>query len=284
MNAFRGRLLASGGNPFLCSGMFDGMWAGQGFGKAAAPPEKANSTGPTGVEKGQQNTSQTQQQNGGGDRNDNTNDGPNVDDIWKEVQTDDKSKQNDNSQQQQNQQQNNQQQPTAEERIANYLKTQGLEPITLTDQDRQAIKDGNFDDVMAKLNTNITNAHIKAVNAANQLIKNELPKMVEEAVGKSRGYVDTLETRKFLASDPELKPLASDPVLAPNVEAIFKQLLDKGATREQAAVGTKKYFQRLVQKFDPNAQVNTNRGGPYRTPQNSGEIDWLDVLGAPKRS
>lgn len=237
---------------------------GQGGENPAGPGGKNPANGANGVSGDNKNVS-------GADG------GPNLDEIWNDVQKSPPQ----NAQQPQNSQNNPPPvQQTPEEKVAAYLKQQGLDPIELTDADADAIKNGDFSGVMGRLNEKIANSHIKAVNAANALINDKLPKMVEEAVKKANGYTDTLETRKFIRNDPKLKALAENPIFAPNVEAIFKQLQDKGATLAQAAQGTVKYFERLSQAFNPDAQVNPNRGGPYRTPQNSGDIDWLDLLGS----
>lgn len=154
-----------------------------------------------------------------------------------------------------------------------------MEPIVLNDADKEALQSGNFDGVMSRINTNITNAHINAVKAASTLVKNEVKKAMDEANRNTRNYVDGLDVRKALQADPDLKSIAANPVFGPNVEAIFSQFLGKqGATRELALKATKKYFTTMLQTFDPNAQVNSNRGGNFRTPQNSGDVDFLAML------
>lgn len=258
-------------------------WMGSGSGPAQTKPNQTNPAQSAGNSPVNQNNSQQNNGNGSGQsngasgQNGTSNDGPSIDTIWQSTTQQDNSQQN--NQQNNQQQNNNANAQTPEEQIQSYLKQQGLEPITLSEADQEALRAGNFEGVMSRINNNITTAHISAVKAANQLIKAEVAKAVKAATTESRNYIDGLDVRKALQADPDLKSIAADPIFGPNVEAIFSQFLGKpNSNRELALKATKKYFQTMLQKFDPNAQVNNNRGGNYRTPQNSGDIDFLAML------
>lgn len=209
------------------------------------------------------------------------NDGINDDDvdaIWKEVQK----KPADT--QQQNQQQQQFQQPAPKEpgeQVKDYMKSIGLEPVALTGGEIELLKSGDPDGVnqiFGNLNNRIQKAHIESVKATQKMIENVMPKMIEEAVAKSKGFVEGKELRGLLNQKFEW---SKDPALGPVAETIMQRFLDRGASRDEALQGVDKWAQKMVKAYDPSFTPNTNGEGGYkqRTPhQPGGDVDWMATL------
>lgn len=168
------------------------------------------------------------------------------------------------------------------EQVKDYMKSVGLEPVALTGADIELLKSGDADGVariFGNINQQIQKAHIESVKAAQSLITNAMPKMVEEAVAKSKGFVEGKELRGLLQAKFEW---AKDSALGPVAETLMQRFLDKGASRDEALQGVDKWAQKFVRAYDPTFTPNTDGEGTFRnrTPQKpgGGELDWMTAL------
>jgi len=236
-------------------------------------------------------------QNNGNNNNNNTNNNNNnntdnkndsIDDLVQNIWSDVKDGNSGGGNQPQNQQQpqnqnnpnnnnNNGPQKTPEEQIADHLKSVGLEPIQLTEQDKTALQSGDFGGVMDRINQKITGAYIESMKASNKLIENAVTKAVDQAVNKSKNFVEGTQLRELLN---EKLPFTKDASIGPVAETIMQRLLGKGATKDQALDGVQKWFDRTFKTVNPDFQPNPNRNeGFRRTPQSTSEdTDWLKAL------
>lgn len=168
------------------------------------------------------------------------------------------------------------------EQVKDYMKSVGLEPVALTGADIELLKSGDPDGVariFGNINQQIQKAHIESVKAAQTLVTNMMPKMVEEAVAKSKGFVEGKELRGLLQAKFEW---AKDSALGPVAETLMQRFLDKGASRDEALQGVDKWAQKFVRAYDPTFTPNTDGGGNFkqRTPSRPGgeDLDWMSAL------
>lgn len=230
-------------------------------------------------------TGNTDNRSGNGQQqndNNNTDNDVNVDDIWKDIkkensQGDDRNNVNN---------QNNQPAPDMrkpEEKLKEYLDSVGIKPIVLDDRDKEDLKNGEFGNVLNRINDQVAQSHIQGLKSMNTVIEAKVAAAVEAAVGKSRA---AFEGDKALTALQSAHPWTKDPVIGPIAQTIMQQFITKGATPEQAIVGVGKYFDRVDEKRN-GGKVNSNRNGNFRGPadnsETSGDVDWVDLL-TPKPS
>lgn len=167
--------------------------------------------------------------------------------------------------------------------IATHLGSVGLGDIALSAADVEKLSGENSHQEFANLiNTRIQQAYLQSMQSAQRLMRAtldaELPKMVEEAVNKSKSFFEGDRLRSVLKGDDFLKPLMDDPSSSPVVETVMRQFIVKGANKDKAIQLTRDYFQRLRKAMDPeyvppSANTRTTFRGNPRT-----AINFLDVL------
>lgn len=202
-----------------------------------------------------------------------------IDSIWADVKKEG-SKPAD-SQVPNNQQQ--QQQPvtkTPEVQMREYLDSVGLQPIEITDADKEKMQAGDFSGFLGNVNQKISQAHIKAISGSKQLMEAMIGDAVKKAVGDSKDYV---EGRASLDALHTALPFTRNPAIGPVAQTVMQRFLNKGATREEAIKGVKKWSETFVKAFDPNyvdVSPNRNRNGNFSSVNNSegGDADWVSVL------
>jgi hypothetical protein len=278
MNAFRGRLLASGASV-LCS-MPDPFqnWAGQ-------------NDNPTQHQQQQiaQNNGNGQDTNTNTDPNNNNNGGTNQDliaTIWDEKK-DDASSGGKSGEQPNNQQQQPQNQPvqkTDEQlraEVSTFLGSVGLGELTLSAADVEKLSSGeNTHQEFANIiNNRIQQGFLQAVQSSQRLMAAELdkrlPEMVEQAFNKSKGFFEGNNLRSILHKE---LPFTTDPSIGPVAETVMRQFLVKGATKEKAIEHTREYFDRVRKAMDPNyVPVNRNSRTTFRGDPRVA-VSFVDVL------
>jgi hypothetical protein len=208
-----------------------------------------------------------------------------IDSIWKKVQSgDDGTNNNGDNNQTGNNNNNNNNNPTQltpEEQLQKYLKDQGLDPIVLTDDDKEKIAAGDLTGLISQLNDKIVRAHTKAITSSGQLMDEKITAAVDKALKETRNYVDTKDNLDALH---EAIPYSRDGAIGPVMQTVMQRLLDRGANRAEAIKGTKMwadhFFKKANPDFDPANVGNNNSGtGNTRNGQKV-ETNWLDVLGA----
>lgn len=171
---------------------------------------------------------------------------------------------------------------TAQEQMTEYLVSQGLDPIVLSDADKEELKAGNFDGIVARLNDKIVKSHTKALSSANVMIKEAVAAAIKEATTASQS---TEAGVRNLAELHRALPFTKDKLIGPIAQTVMQRFLDRGANTEQAIEGVKKYYQHTNKLTNPEFQVNGNRNGNFsaggRAEEQEGD-GWLDML-RPKR-
>lgn len=274
MNAFRGRLLASGAGVLCSMGMFDN-WAGQ-------------NDNPT-----PQQQQQIPQNNGNGagsdpniDPNTKDNSGTNQDliaTIWDEKKEDPASPggvpKKDDVQPQNQTVQKTDEQLRAE--VSTFLGSVGLGELTLSAADVEKLSSGeNTHQEFANIiNNRIQQGFLQAVQSSQRLMAAELdkrlPEMVEQAFNKSKGFFEGNNLRSILHKE---LPFTTDPSIGPVAETVMRQFLVKGATKEKAIEHTREYFDRVRKAMDPNyVPVNRNSRTTFRGDPRVA-VSFVDVL------
>lgn len=163
-----------------------------------------------------------------------------------------------------------------------YLDSVGLQPIVITDADKEKFAAGDFTDFVANVNQKIQQAHVKAISGSKTLMESMVNDAVTKAVGESKNYV---EGRASLEALHTALPFTKNPAIGPVAQTVMQRFMDKGATREQALEGVKRWSKTFVQAFDPNYQEtnpNKNRNGNFsgsvNNEGNNGDADWISVL------
>lgn len=277
MNAFRGRLMASGFTPVASMGMFDN-WMGSGNTEAPKQTQPQNNG----------NGSQQQtNQNPNVDPNLENNDGTNQDliaTIWDEAKGEEKpgSKAGDPPVQQQQQPvQKTDEQLRGE--VSSHLSAVGLGDIQLSAQDVEKFSGEQGHQEFANfINTRMQQVYLQAIQSSQRLFQSmldaQIPKAVDSAFDKSKSFFEGNNLRSVLRSDQELGALMNDPATGPIVETVMRQFLVKGSNKDKALEQTKQYFQRVRKAMDPDyIPVNRNSRSSFRGDPRTA-VNFLDVL------
>lgn len=169
---------------------------------------------------------------------------------------------------------------TQEQRVADYLKTQGLEAPTLTPEDQEKAKNGDFSGVLSAMATLAQQSHLKAIQSSDTLINAK----VEAAFKKMEGNTRSLMSGdKALTMLNEKLPFTKDKAIGPVAQTVMQRFIDRNATPEQAIEGVRKWFEHTLKAADPNyKKPNTNLNGSFRGDpgQNASdaETNWMDIL------
>lgn len=245
---------------------FDNWMSGRPTAPATPSPTPSNTPLPDAADKGGNGS--------GNDKNNPVNDDA-INAIWENVQRDNPTVPD----APQNPQ--NQPAPDPKDTLKKYLEGVGLGDLTFDDKSMAAIgTPEGLADQFSSINKRLQQGHVETLKAIKTMLDANIPKAVQDAVTKSRSYVDGKELRGLLN---EKLPFTKDPAIGPVAETIMQRFRDKGANVEQALEGTQKWFDHTFKTVDPSYSPNPNvngRFGPQRTPQapKGGEMDWLDAL------
>jgi hypothetical protein len=198
-----------------------------------------------------------------------------VDDLWNDIQTpkgDDKKEP---------QTIIVKQEPAAKspaDNLKDHLASVGLGEFTLSEAEKAELQAGNFDLLTNKMHELSVNAYTKALSGSQTLIQEQVKKAVEEATKNSRSYV---EGKDLLEALHTAVPATKHPAIGPVAQTVMQRLIDRGATKDQAIEGVKKWSKIFAKEMGFDTEVNSNRNGSFRGGQNSegsGETNWLDIL------
>lgn len=169
--------------------------------------------------------------------------------------------------------------PDPKKQLDDYLASQGLDPIVLSDVDKEELKNGNFDNLMLKLSGKIQQAHVKGLSSSQTMIEAAVTKAVEKAVGQSRADASGRENLNALHS---ALPFTKDPAIGPVAQTVMQKFLDRKMSTEDAIKGVKKFFDHTAGKVT-GSEVNRNRSGNYQSARDTnsdgeGRESWLDIL------
>lgn len=171
-------------------------------------------------------------------------------------------------------------QKTPQQQMTEYLTAQGLDPIVLNDAEKAELKEGNFDNVLLKLNDKIVRAHTKALSSTQVMIT----EAVAAAVGKTKTEIQSQAAgEKNVAALNLALPFTKDKLIGPIAQTVMQRFLDRGASTEEAIKGVSKYYNYTADKMRP--PVNTGRNGNFGAETNSEEDNgdgWIDMF-RPKR-
>lgn len=228
----------------------------------------------------------TQQNNNNNKDNANGNSDNNVDlldTVWKATQKkEEPNNQNPNGNGNPNGNNNNPQ-VDPQKMIADHLKEVGIEGFTLTDQEKENLKNGEgFDSLVERINKQTQNAYVGAMKGTNKLIQEAVKSAVAEATTNANNNLEGVRLKDFLeTSIPYIK---GDEVLGPVTETAFKSFYEKtGKDKAKSLELTKQFLKRsaeTVNKNDPTL-VGLNNESFNQKPAGagaSGDQSWLDVL------
>ena len=218
---------------------------------------------------------QNNNNNGGGGNNDGIDDAD-IDTIWdavkkKTVEDDDTGGNKGGG--------NQQQQVDPQKQLTDYLDSVGLAPISLSDTEKEEMKEGNFDNVFAKINDKIKNAHLKAMSGSKTMIDAAVADAVTKAM---QGANSTYEGKMNLNALHTALPFTKDKAIGPVAQSVMQKFLDRGLSTEDAIDGTRRWFDKtrdMVSQTGVNKNRNGNFGGSR---DNSGDDapdgGWLKIM------
>lgn len=212
------------------------------------------------------------------DPNDDTIDDGDIEDIWQNIRSNNKT---DTTQQQQQQQQTVKTDPA--EQLKQYLKEQGLGEFVISEDTKKQLQEGNFDAFNNQVLGLVQQAHVKALSGAQTLIKSEVAKAVKAAVDESKGYISGQEALRALNT---ALPFTKDKAVGPVAQSVMQRFIDRGASQEEAIKGTGLFFKRVAKLADLDGQVNPSRNQNYRggnVEQDEGSMNWIDLLSPSSR-
>jgi hypothetical protein len=222
----------------------------------------------------------------GDNKNNNTNNNndPNtvkVDDVWGTTKTTKTEELNNSGNQNGNNSQQQSQTVDPKELLKKHLEELNLGSFTFTDQQKEALKNGEGYDELAKIiEARTVAAYTGAMKNMNEVVNNRVKSAVEEAMKGSRDLLEGVRLKDYL--DEQLPWTKGNKVLGPVVETAFKSFYEKtGNDREQAIKLTKQFLKSAggeINKNDPefkNFNSETFRGNQQAADENQ---DWLSVL------
>lgn len=223
-------------------------------------------------------TSNNDQNNKNDDGNDDGINDEDIDTIWEDVKKKKGEDDNDNNNNNNNNN-NNQQPPDPKKQIDDYLVTIGLEPLVVTDAEKEEMKQGNFDNVFAKMNDKIRTAHLKAMSGSKTMIDNAVKEAVQQAMA---GANSTFEGRINLQALHNALPFTKDKAIDPVAQSVMQKFLKRGMSTEDAIDGTRRYFAKVSDAYagsTVNKNRNTGFGGRGPSAEDTApEGGWLKVL------
>lgn len=205
-----------------------------------------------------------------------------IDNIWSahKKQNDTNDQNNNNNNNQNNNNNNNQQTDTRtqDQKMTDYLKNNGLDPVQIDDQMKAQLESGDFSGLVNSFNSRIVNAHIKALSGSQTMIEAAVAKKAKELTDASTAQRLGEQNRSAMH---EALPFTKDSAISPVAQSVMQRFLDRDMSQADAIEGTKKYFARLSDKMN-NDGTNKNRNTNFSSQRNSGNSDgnsnWLDVL------
>jgi hypothetical protein len=206
-----------------------------------------------------------------------------VDDIWKAVK-DDPAPAGNQGRNQGGNTQGGGNAPVAEtpdQIMSGYLAKVGIKPVELSDADLTAIQNGDTSSLkrmLADVNGQIQTAHIASIRSANELVKTSVKQAVDDAVAKSRNFVEGKEYRGMLNT---ALPFTANPLIQPFAETVMQRFLDKGLAPQQAVKAVGQYFEKTYGAVmeSMGQDMSKNFSGSYRgSPLKKEDNDWLALL------
>lgn len=199
-----------------------------------------------------------------------------IDTIWEAVKkkttTDDDTNNNNNN--------NNNNQPDPKKQLEDYMTSIGLEPLALSDAEKEEMKNGEFGNVLAKMNDKIRNAHLKAMSGSKTMIDAAVAQAMRDAKSEANS---TFQGQMNLTALHSALPFTKDKAIGPVAQTVMQKFLDRGLTTEDAIDGVRRWFAKTSQAFEMT-NVNKNRNGnfsgarPNSTDNDAPEGGWLKIL------
>lgn len=168
--------------------------------------------------------------------------------------------------------------PDPQKQLSDYLSSVGLEPMVLSDVEKEEMRNGNFDSVLAKLNQRTVNAHVKALSGSKTMIEAAVQKAMADATKNVESRVAGRESVRMLN---EALPFTKDKAVGPIAQAVMQKFLNKGMTNEDAIKGTERFFKHTAGLVEPSRSVNKNINSGFRSSNGNNDEsgnDWLSIL------
>lgn len=218
-----------------------------------------------------------QRQRAEGDNKDNADNDDGVDDgtidnIWDDIK---KKKTEDDDEPPANNQKTEPEDP--QKQITDYLVGIGLDPIVLSDADKEELKSGEFGNVINKLNDKIRNAHLKAMSGSKKMLDASIDDAVKRALD---GADQRMSGRMNLQALHTALPFTKEKAISPVAQTVMQKFINRGLSTEDAIDGVRRWFAKTSDLYT-GSMVTKNRNVGYGARPNSadnGEGGWLDIL------
>lgn len=270
--------MSNPGNRIPSSGEQSGNNRGANFDTTTGYGNRDPWNNPIRNNDGQNNNNDNKQTNNNTDKNDNGVNDDIVNNIWDEVKRENSNSDTNNTNNQQPQPNNNQQQVDPSKQLNDYLNGIGLAPITLSDEEKEQIQNGDFSSIMNKMHQLSVTAHTKALSGAKTMIDDAVKTAVAEATKNANS---TFVGQQNLQALYSALPWTKDKAISPVAQTVMQKFLDRGISTEEAIKGVDKYFKHVGNKMSGN-NVNSNRNGNFSSGKsdedNTPEGGWLSIL------
>lgn len=225
---------------------------------------------------------QNNSNNNDGNKNDGGIDDNLIDNIWDKIENKGDNQNNNNQNNQNNNNNNNQNQGEADpqKRLNTYLEGVGLTPFVLTEEEKTAASGGDFAPILAKVQQQIVQAHVKALSGSETMIQSAVAKAMKEAqTGATQTFLGQMNLQKM----NEALPYTKDKSIAPVAATVMQRFLDRKMSTEDCIKGVDAYFKNIGSRVSEGG-VNKNRSSNFSSGSNKDNMDgvpeggWLKML------
>ena len=171
--------------------------------------------------------------------------------------------------------------PTLETQQNQVMQQLGLNPVTLTEEQKQKFASGDFSGIEGVLNQIQRQSFMAAVKATQALVAKGTQDALEKAQMSTRQYVQGSDARSAMQA---ALPFTADPMFAPVAESVLSRALGAGLDTASAVEAVRGWFASLnnasANSSQANNTMNPNLSQGYSGgPQQVEPIDWAQLLG-----
>lgn len=167
-------------------------------------------------------------------------------------------------------------QPTIESQQQRVMQQLGLNPVTLTEEQRQKFANGDFSAIEGMLNQVQKQAFMATVKAAQALVAKGTEDALKKAQTSTQMYVRGSDARSAMQAE---LPFTTDPMFAPVAESVLSRALNAGLDTASAVKAVRGWFATLNTASSASTQANPNLSQDYSGGPQPVEINWAQLLG-----
>jgi len=167
----------------------------------------------------------------------------------------------------------------ADKQMKDYLSKVGLTGVEVTDADKEAMSNGDYSSFLTKVNSQIVNAHVKALSGAKELVDNAIKeagsKIKDQSISYMLGQQNLAELHRQL-------PWSREKHIAPVAQSIMQKFLERGWSTDKAIEGTRAYFDDIDARRHSGDKSRSQNFSSSGNSEQEKENNWLNVL-SPQR-